>query len=69
MRSTRIAGHGLRNEGRVYDAAGQRTNVGQGRCECGWTTEEYASDANRRRAHASHKQDVAASRPNASEKP
>lgn len=56
MRSSRIAGHGLRNEGRVYDAAGQRTKSGPARCECGWTSEQLGRDSLRRQAHASHKQ-------------
>lgn len=54
--SGRLAGHGLRNEGRVYDAANQRVAAGSSRCECGESSPELPSQAARQRWHERHKE-------------
>lgn len=55
-RSTRLAGHTLPNEGRVYDPYGYRLSEAAARCSCGEESPVLPNDAQRRKWHANHKQ-------------
>jgi hypothetical protein len=58
---TRLAGHGLRYEGKTPDPLapwGQRNGPGPARCECGWESEPLPTTAARQRAHREHKEAI-----------
>ena len=62
-RPTRLAGHALPREGRMYDERERRfVSRAPAVCECGWTSPLLESDNARRRAHRLHKEDVLAAR-------
>lgn len=56
----RVAGHGLQREGRAHDAAGRYTGdaTGYALCSCGWMSEWCGTDAQRKRYHVEHKEQV-----------
>jgi hypothetical protein len=60
MKNTRLAGHGLRYEGRYYaPGSGYRSGgMAPGTCECGAKSEPLPSAAARKRWHAGHKADI-----------
>lgn len=53
--NTRLAGHELRNEGRVYDPHGYVQSTGVSRCSCGDLSPVLESAAARKRWHREHK--------------
>lgn len=55
--STRLAGHGLPNEGRI-DNHGTSNRRGRGRCECGATSPELRNTAQRKLWHGDHKASI-----------
>ena len=65
MRNTRVAGHGLKAEGKPFtwsDRDGRYVRVypahareGRGRCECGEVSPVLESHGARQRWHAAHK--------------
>ena len=66
-RNTRLAGHGLRSEGDAYEPGGEEQDAwikvwgswtGVGVCSCGETSPVLASNGQRKRWHAEHKQAV-----------
>lgn len=60
-RSTRLAGHGLRNEGRLWNGLDYRSGiVGPGICECGEKSGDLPNAAQRKRWHREHKESVRA---------
>jgi hypothetical protein len=63
--SPRLAGHGLRWEGRWYDIASGRTFNGPGyaRCSCGTRSPDLPSTTARKRWHREHKDAVRAGAP------
>ncbi len=66
----RVRGHGLRREGRAYDAQGCYTgrNTGHAVCECGIVSDELPSTAARQRWHREvHKAAIAADQRRASD--
>jgi hypothetical protein len=58
MKSTRLAGHTLPDEGRIRDSDGYWIATGPAVCSCGETSDELPSDNARRRWHRNHKQTV-----------
>ncbi len=54
MTPNRLAGHALRNEGRLYEH-GMSVRAGVGRCECGATSPILPGPSARRRWHREHK--------------
>jgi hypothetical protein len=75
--STRLAGHGLRREGKPYCAAGckdcpflsavgdydghgvvSNNGHGHGLCACGQSSKHLQSNADRKRWHVQHKEEV-----------
>ena len=58
-RSTRLAGHALPDEGRVYDAHGYKVDEAATACSCGESSPVLPNTAQRRKWHASHKESVA----------
>jgi hypothetical protein len=57
----RLAGHALRNEGRIYAGpiAGYVAGiVGPAICSCGAKSETFAQAADRKRWHRQHKADI-----------
>jgi hypothetical protein len=63
MRSNRLAGHELRNEGKVYDVGGWPVLIGSGRCTCGERSPVLPTPAARKRWHREHKDTVRAGDP------
>lgn len=59
-KDTRLAGHGLRNEGRVYQGGIRLVQVGKGRCECGAESPVLRSNSQRQKWHRDHKNDIRA---------
>ncbi len=59
MRSNRLAGHTLPNEGRIQ-VRGIWVEVGPARCSCGVESEPLKSDNARRRWHFAHKAEIRA---------
>jgi len=58
---TRLAGHGLRHEGRHWTAAGYVSGgMAPGVCECGAKSPELPSAAARKQWHRDHKADIRA---------
>jgi hypothetical protein len=61
---TRLAGHALQHEGKPFEDGGEvnwsRTYgaAGRGVCECGEASTVLASDADRKRWHKGHKDEV-----------
>ncbi|MEU4779246.1 hypothetical protein [Micromonospora sp. NPDC023633] len=61
MKSNRLAGHTLRNEGRVYDLRGQRACCGPAFCSCGAQSDDVMHTVSaRQRWHREHKAAVKA---------
>lgn len=61
MKTNRLAGHELRNEGRVYiSGEGYRSRVdGRGRCSCGVKSSRLLPNAAQRKQwHRDHKDDI-----------
>lgn len=58
MRSNRLAGHELPNEGRIYWNGIYIVREGQTRCSCGVESPTLPSANARRRWHANHKDEV-----------
>lgn len=61
MKNTKIKGHALRHEGRVYAGpiAGYVAGiVGPAVCSCGAESEPLAQAADRKRWHRDHKNDI-----------
>lgn len=58
MNVTRLAGHSLPDEGRIYENS-YRVSEGRAVCSCGWTSEPLGSDNARRVAHREHKAEKA----------
>lgn len=59
MTTTRIAGHGLRHEGRHWTAAGYVSGgMAPGVCECGEKSAPLPSAAARKRWHRDHKAEI-----------
>jgi hypothetical protein len=58
MRNTRLAGHELRHEGRIYGGYGVGYVNGPGKtmCTCGARSPELPSTTARKRWHTEHKQ-------------
>lgn len=56
-RSTRIAGHTLPNEGRIFDGP-SRITEGPTSCSCGAESPFLSSDSARQQWHATHKDEV-----------
>lgn len=55
----RVAGHGLRYEGRTHNAyRGLGNGVGTGKCECGAESPDLPTTAARQRWHKEHKAEV-----------
>lgn len=57
MNVTRLAGHSLPTEGRLYENS-YRITQGPAVCSCGWQSEVLVSDNARRVAHREHKATV-----------
>lgn len=60
MRNTRLAGHGLLNEGRPFSTDGKTylgpgARSGHGKCSCGAVSSFLTSNAERQRWHRDHK--------------
>ena len=60
MKSNRLAGHTLRNEGRVYDPHGYPMCCGPAVCSCGAQSESLHTAAARQRWHREHKATIRA---------
>ncbi len=58
MNVTRMAGHTLPNEGRIY-VNSYRQLIGPAVCSCGDQSEDLPSDSARRKWHRDHKQQKA----------
>lgn len=58
MKSNRLAGHELPNEGRAYNAGNWIVRVGATRCSCGEVSPILQSATARKRWHRQHKDDV-----------
>lgn len=56
---SRLAGHTLPNEGRIYENS-YRVTDGPAVCSCGWKSQIFGSDSARRDAHRRHKAEKAA---------
>lgn len=58
--NTRLVGHELRNEGRLYDPSIHRYVNGPGRaqCSCGEPSATLPSTGARKRWHRAHKDDI-----------
>ena len=69
MKANRLAGHTLRDEGRVRGGGFLVfVSEGVGRCSCGATSKVLHSDGARKRWHRQHKDEVrAAMRPEVAE--
>lgn len=59
--NTRLAGHELRNEGRVYDGI-HLVREGASRCSCGEWSPLLPSSAARKRWHREHKDAIRAAK-------
>lgn len=62
---SRVAGHGLRGEGAGHDANGKRIwppdrALAHGKCECGELSPPVLTNAQRKRWHKWHKQQIQA---------
>jgi hypothetical protein len=67
--STRLAGHGLRNEGMAFTVTGNAmpgfpSGPGCAKCECGALSEHVANRARRKAWHRAHKDEIRHGRPN-----
>ena len=61
MKSNRLAGHELPNEGRIRDAAGWLSNgPGRARCSCGMRSPKLSNTSKRKTWHRDHKDDLRA---------
>lgn len=60
MTTTRLAGHTLPNEGRVYDVHGYKVNEAATACSCGEQSPVLPNTAQRRQWHREHKDAVRA---------
>jgi hypothetical protein len=58
MKSNRLAGHMLPNEGRLYNQYGFLRRSGPATCSCGAQSEEMHSASARQRWHREHKDQV-----------
>ncbi len=64
--NTRLAGHGLRNEGRLYvEVWGYVSAVaGRATCECGAKSDVLPNAARRKSWHRAHKDEIRHGQPN-----
>lgn len=63
---TLLKGHTLSFEGAAFNpdgyCKGNPSGVGHARCSCGWLSDDFPNRAQRKRAHAQHKDEIRAAK-------